>query len=69
MIRVITDGLVPVEGEPSRSMPGFRGTFTAGQTAALVQYIRARYSRAEPWQDVQAQVDRIRAQHPSGSAS
>ncbi|HVO87027.1 MAG TPA: cytochrome c [Casimicrobiaceae bacterium] len=69
IIRVITDGLAPVEGEPSRSMPGFRGAFTAAQTAALVRYIRARYSRAEPWRDVESEVDRIRAERPQRSAS
>jgi nicotinate dehydrogenase subunit B len=69
IIRVITDGLAPVEGEPSRSMPGFRGAFTAAQTAALVRYIRARYSRAQPWSDVESEVDKVRREHPQVSAS
>src|SRR5262249_8905233 len=29
IVRVVTDGLSPVEGEPSRAMPGFRAAFTA----------------------------------------
>lgn len=69
IIRVITDGLSPIDGEPSRSMPGFRGAFTAEQTAALVRYIRARYSRAAPWPDVEAEVNKVRAEQPSRSAS
>jgi mono/diheme cytochrome c family protein len=69
IIRVITDGLTPIDGEPSRSMPGFRGALTAEQTAALVRYIRARYSRAAPWPDVETEVAKIRAEHPSRSAS
>ena len=69
IIRVITDGLTPIDGEPSRSMPGFRGALTTEQTAALVRYIRARYSRAAPWPDVETEVAKIRAEHPSRSAS
>jgi len=69
IIRVITDGLTPIDGEPSRSMPGFRSSFTAEQTAELVRYIRARYSHAAPWRDVEAEVAKIRAEHPSRSAS
>jgi len=69
IIRVITDGLSPIDGEPSRSMPGFRGTFTAEQTAALVRYIRARYSRASPWPDVEVEVNKVRGERPPRSAS
>jgi len=69
IIRVITDGLSPIDGEPSRSMPGFRGAFTAEQTATLVRYIRARYSRASPWPDVEAEVNRVRSERTSRSAS
>jgi mono/diheme cytochrome c family protein len=69
IIRVITDGLSSIDGEPSRAMPGFRGAFTSEQTAALVRYIRARYSRASPWPDVEAEVSKVRAERPSRSAS
>ena len=69
IIRVITDGLAPVEGEASRSMPGFRGAFTAAQTAALVRYVRSRYSRADPWQDVESQVEKVRSERPAGRNS
>jgi len=69
IIRVITDGLSPIDGEPSRSMPGFRGAFTSEQTATLVRYIRARYSRASPWPDVEAEVNKVRGERPSRSAS
>src|SRR5262249_60393019 len=68
-IRVTPDGWPPADGEPSRSMPGFRSSFTAEQTAELVRYIRARYSHAAPWRDVEAEVAKIRAEHPSRSAS
>jgi mono/diheme cytochrome c family protein len=69
IVRVVTDGLAPVEGEPSRSMPGFRGAFTAAQTAALVRYVRARYSRAPPWPDVEATVDKVRSERFAGGMS
>ncbi len=69
IVRVVTDGLASVEGEPSRSMPGFRGAFTAAQTVELVRYVRARYSRAPPWPDVEATVAKVRSQRPAGGAS
>ena len=69
IVRVVTDGLSPVEGEPSRAMPGFRGAFTAAQTAAVVRYVRAHYSRAPPWPELDAEVNKVRGERPSGSAS
>jgi mono/diheme cytochrome c family protein len=41
LIRIIEDGIRPPEGEPGRWMPGFRGTFTDQQLAALVAYLRS----------------------------
>jgi mono/diheme cytochrome c family protein len=69
IVRVITDGLRPLDGEASRAMPGFRGALTAAQTAALVRYIRERYSRAPPWRDVEAEVAKVRDERPEGGAS
>jgi mono/diheme cytochrome c family protein len=69
MVRVIVDGLRPLDGEPSRAMPGFRGAFTVEQTVALVRYIRERYSRAPPWRDVEVEVARVRRERPEGGAS
>jgi len=69
MARVIADGVSPAEGEPSRSMPGFRGALTAAQIAAVARYVRARYSRAAPWADLEAEVSKLLGQRPPGSAS
>jgi len=69
MVRVITDGVSPAEGESSRSMPGFRGALTAAQTVAVARYVRSRYSRAAPWTDLEAEVNKVRAERPPGSAS
>ena len=69
MVRVIADGVSPAEGEPSRSMPGFRGALTAAQIAAVARYVRARYSRAAPWADLEAEVSKVVGQRPPGSAS
>ena len=69
IVRVVTDGLNPIDGEPSRAMPGFRGALSAAQTVALVRYVRARYSRAPPWSDLEAEVNKVRSESPSGSAS
>ena len=69
MVRVIADGVSPAEGEPSRSMPGFRGALTAAQTVAVARYVRSRYSRAAPWTDLEGEVNKVLGQRPSGSAS
>ena len=62
--RVVTDGLGPVEGRPIRTMPGFRGALTAAQTAAVIRHVRARYSVAPPWPDVEREVDKARGDRP-----
>jgi mono/diheme cytochrome c family protein len=69
MVRVIVDGVSPAEGEPSRSMPGFRGALNAAQTAAVARYVRSRYSRAAPWTDLEVEVTKVRSERPPGSAS
>ena len=41
-------------------MPAFGGMFSDAQVAALVQYVRARYSDQPLWTDVEAEVAKAR---------
>ncbi|APA88327.1 molybdopterin-dependent oxidoreductase [Paraburkholderia sprentiae WSM5005] len=63
LIRVILDGI----GSPARpelgTMPAYRDSFNDAQVAELVSYLRSQFAGGKPaWQDVAANVARIRAQ-------
>jgi mono/diheme cytochrome c family protein len=40
-------------------MPGFAGTFTDAQLAGLLRYLRAHYSAAGPWSDLDGAVRNV----------
>ena len=42
-------GIRPVEGQRSPIMPGFADSMTDDQIAALLDYLRARFSNQPPW--------------------
>jgi mono/diheme cytochrome c family protein len=46
---VVLSGLRPVEGERSPIMPGFAASMSDGQIAALLNYLRARFSNQPAW--------------------
>ncbi|HEU0083387.1 MAG TPA: cytochrome c [Bradyrhizobium sp.] len=49
VINTILSGLRPVEGERSPIMPGFAASMDDAQIAALLNYLRARYSDQPAW--------------------
>ena len=59
-IHVIIEGLEPEPGEKGALMPGFAGELTDAQIAALVDYLRARFTDRPAWRDVARQVAAIR---------
>jgi mono/diheme cytochrome c family protein len=59
-IFIVLDGIRPTDGQPGPWMPRFDGSFTDAQLAALLAYIRAHYSEAPAWTDIETRVRDIR---------
>ncbi len=57
---IVLSGIRPVEGERSPIMPGFAGSMTDRQVAALLDYLRARFSNQPPWNGVEKAVQDAR---------
>jgi mono/diheme cytochrome c family protein len=52
----VLTGVRPVEGERSPIMPGFATSMNDGQIAALLNYLRARFSNQPAWTGVEKAV-------------
>jgi len=59
-ILIVLDGIRPPQGQPGPWMPRFDGAFTDAQLAALLGYLRAHYSAAPAWTDLETRVRDIR---------
>jgi mono/diheme cytochrome c family protein len=59
-IHITLEGLWPEPGQAGALMPGFAGELTDGQVAALVDYLRARFTDKPAWSDVPERVREIR---------
>ena len=59
-IHVVLEGLWPESGERGALMPGFAGELTDKQIAALVDYLRARFTDQPAWRGVPEHVTTIR---------
>jgi hypothetical protein len=46
---IVLSGIRPVEGERSPIMPGFADSMSDDQIAALLDYLRGRFSKQPPW--------------------
>ena len=57
---IILSGIRPVEGERSPIMPGFSSSMTDAQISALLNYLRARFSRQPAWTEVEKTVQDAR---------
>jgi mono/diheme cytochrome c family protein len=53
---IVLTGIRPVEGERSPIMPGFAASMSGAQIAALLGYLRARFSDQRAWTDVEKAV-------------
>ena len=63
--QVILQGLQPPAGERGPWMPGFAGSLTDEQVAAVLTYIRARFTDRPAWNDVDGAVRQIRQDKPA----
>jgi mono/diheme cytochrome c family protein len=57
---IVLSGVRPVEGERSPIMPGFAASMDDGQIAALLNYLRARFSKASAWIGVEKTIEDAR---------
>jgi mono/diheme cytochrome c family protein len=57
---IILSGIRPVLGERSPIMPGFANSMTDDQIAALLNYLRGRFSSQPAWSGVEATVREAR---------
>ena len=65
LIRVTLDGIHPREGEKGEVMPAFRGALDDTQLASLIAFLRARFGRAPPWQDIGGEVAKAKRERES----
>jgi mono/diheme cytochrome c family protein len=57
---IVLSGVRPVEGERSPIMPGFAASMDDGQIAALLNYLRARFSNQPAWTGVEKTIEDAR---------
>src|SRR5712671_3284079 len=57
---IVLSGLRPVEGERSPIMPGFAASMNDGQISALLNYLRARFSKQGAWTGVEKTIEDAR---------
>jgi mono/diheme cytochrome c family protein len=57
---IVLSGVRPVEGERSPIMPGFAAGMNDGQIAALLNYLRARFSNQPAWTNVEKTIEAAR---------
>jgi mono/diheme cytochrome c family protein len=63
LVNIVLSGVRSVEGERSPIMPGFAASMTDAQVAALMDYLRARFSNQPAWSGLEKTVqDARRAQ-------
>lgn len=60
LANIVLSGVAPVEGERSPIMPGFAESMNDGQIAALLSYLRARFSNQPAWAGVEKTVEQAR---------
>jgi mono/diheme cytochrome c family protein len=57
---IVLSGIRPVEGERSPIMPGFANSMTDAQVAAVLNYLRSRFSNQPAWTGVEKTIEDIR---------
>jgi mono/diheme cytochrome c family protein len=59
VIHIVLNGIWPQGGEAGALMPGFAGELTLQQTAAVIEYMRSRFSDRPAWNDVPEELRAI----------
>jgi mono/diheme cytochrome c family protein len=60
LANIVLAGVPPVEGERSPIMPGFAASMSDAQVAALLTYLRSRFSKRPAWTDLDSVVAEAR---------
>ena len=60
VIHVVLEGVRPPEGTVGAVMPAFADTLSDAQIADIAAYLRARFSRGGEWQNIEAEIARLR---------
>jgi mono/diheme cytochrome c family protein len=60
LANIVLSGVRPVEGERSPIMPGFATSMNDREAAALLGYLRLRFSRQPAWSDLEKTVTEAR---------
>ena len=60
LANIVLSGVRPVEGERSPIMPGFAASMSDAQLAALLNFLRSRFSNQPPWAGVERTVEEAR---------
>jgi mono/diheme cytochrome c family protein len=60
LANIVLAGIRPVEGERSPIMPGFAASMSDGQIAALLNYLRSRFSSEPAWTNIESIVAKAR---------
>ena len=60
LANIVLAGVRPVEGERSPIMPGFAASMSDAQVAALLTYLRARFTSQPAWTDIERVVAEAR---------
>jgi mono/diheme cytochrome c family protein len=60
LANIILSGVRPVEGERSPIMPGFAASMSDGQIAAVLSYLRSRFSRQPAWTNLEKTAEEAR---------
>ena len=56
LVNIVLSGVSAVEGEPSPIMPGFAASMDDARLVALLNYLRARFSKQPAWNDPEKTV-------------
>jgi mono/diheme cytochrome c family protein len=71
LANIVLSGVAPIEGERSPIMPGFAAVMNDREAAALLGYLRSRFSRQPAWSDLDktvAEARRTRTAYVQNSA-
>ncbi len=60
LANIVLSGVRPVEGERSPIMPGFASSMSNAQIAALLNYLRSRFSHQPAWTNVEKTIEDAR---------
>jgi len=60
LANIVVSGVRPVEGERSPIMPAFAASMSDAQIAAVLNYLRSRFSEQPAWSDVEKTVEEAR---------